>query len=104
MVFSEHSLAPDVRLEIGGYEVIKTYVKLGLGISIVMSHCLSGDEGLFTAPLRRYFRPRSYGLVLAKGRPLSTAAKRFILSMCPDLEFVGSRLLAPSKTKRNRRG
>ena len=40
MVFAEHSLEYDVKLEVGGYDVIKKYVELGLGISIVMSHCL----------------------------------------------------------------
>lgn len=83
MVFAEHSLQHEVRLEVGGYDVIKTYVKLGLGISIVMSHCLTGKEGLFNAPLRRHFPRRSYGLVLSKGRPLSAAAQTFINNMCP---------------------
>ena len=44
MVFAEHSLEHDVKFEVGGYEIIKTYVKLGLGISIVMSHCLQENE------------------------------------------------------------
>ena len=78
MVFAEHSLQYDVKLEVGGYEVIKTYVKLGLGISIVMSHCLSGEEDLFTAPVGRYFPSRSYGLVLVKGRRPTQAAQLFI--------------------------
>lgn len=103
MVFTEHSLQHDVKLEVGGYEVIKTYVKLGLGISIVMSHCISGDEGLFTAPLRRYFPCRSYGLVLAKGRTISPAAERFITVMCPDLEVHGSRLSVRARSKRGKR-
>lgn len=82
LVFAEHSLQHDVRLEVGGYEVIKTYVKLGLGISIVMSHCLSDKEELFTAPLRRWFPSRSYGIVLRKGRPVSKATERFIDTIC----------------------
>ncbi len=85
MVFAEHSLQHDVRLEVGGYEVIKTYVALGLGISIVMSHCLRGDEGLHAAPVRRWFPRRSYGLVLCKGKRLSPAAQRFAATVCPDL-------------------
>ena len=83
MVFAEHSIEHDVRLEVGGYEIIKTYVKLGLGISIVMSHCLTGDEPLFTSSVRRYFPSRSYGLVLAKYRILTPAAKTFIATMSP---------------------
>ena len=50
MVFAEHSLEHDVKLEVGGYDVIKKYVELGLGISIVMSHCLTGaDHSAFRA-------------------------------------------------------
>ena len=37
-VFAEHKLDHDVKLEVGGYDVIKRYVELGLGISVVMSH------------------------------------------------------------------
>ena len=90
MVFAEHSIEHDVRLEVGGYEIIKTYVKLGLGISIVMSHCLTGDEPLFTATVRRYFPSRRYGLVLAKSRILTPAAKTFIATMSPGLHVPGS--------------
>ncbi len=103
MVFEEHSLSRDVKLEVGGYEVIKTYVKLGLGISIVLSHCLTGDEGLFTAPLGRYFASRTYGLVLRKGRPISPATERFILTMCPDVRIQDHRLLPPRRSRRKRR-
>ena len=78
MVFAEHSLQHEVKLEIGGYEVIKTYVKLGLGISIVMSHCLRKNEDLFTAPLKRWFPKRDYGLVLLKGHTPSQVTQRFM--------------------------
>jgi DNA-binding transcriptional LysR family regulator len=78
MVFAEHSLEYDIKLEVGGYDVIKKYVELGLGISIVMSHCLSGADHLHAVPLGRWFPKRTYGLVLRKGRALSPAAKRFV--------------------------
>ncbi len=77
-VLSNHSLDYDVKLEVGGYDVIKKYVALGLGISIVMSHCLSGTDRLHTVPLGRYFPKRSYGIVLCKGRQLSPAAEQFV--------------------------
>lgn len=83
MVFLEHSLQHDVKLEVGGYEVIKTYVQLGLGISIVMSHCLTGNEPLHTVPMRRYFPNRSYGVVLRRNQKSSPAARCFIRSLCP---------------------
>ena len=83
LAFASHSLEPNVKFEVGGYEVIKTYVKLGLGISIVMSHCLSGDEELHTATLKRWFPKRDYGLVLRHGQALSPATSRFVEMLNP---------------------
>jgi DNA-binding transcriptional LysR family regulator len=78
MVFAQHSLEYDVKLEVGGYDVIKKYVELGLGISIVMSHCLTGADHLHSVPLGRWFPKRTYGVVLRKGAGLSPAAGRFV--------------------------
>lgn len=78
VVFTQHSLEYDIRLEVGGYDVIKKYVELGLGISIVMSHCIDRRDHLHTVSLKRWFPKRTYGLVLRKGRTLSPAAQRFV--------------------------
>jgi DNA-binding transcriptional LysR family regulator len=85
-VFAEHELAHDVKLEVGGYDVIKRYVELGLGISIVMSHCLSGADHLHTVSMRRYFPTRTYGVVLRKGKALSPAAIRFVETLREDAD------------------
>lgn len=92
MVFAEHSLQHEVKLEVGGYDVIITYVELGLGISIVMSHCLTGDEKLHTVKLSQHFPRRSYGLVLRKGRVLSPAARLFVETSFTDID-IGRHLL-----------
>jgi DNA-binding transcriptional LysR family regulator len=76
--FGKHKLKYEVKMEAGGWEVIKKYVSLGLGISIVTSICLSGDENLVAIPLSRYFPKRTYGLVIRKGKFLSPAAERFV--------------------------
>jgi LysR family transcriptional regulator, cys regulon transcriptional activator len=77
-VFQQHNLTFTVTLEAGGWEVIKKYVELGMGISIVTDICLTGTEKLACIPLTRYFPQRGYGLVLRKGRFLSPQARRFI--------------------------
>jgi len=77
-VFQKHGLTYQVKLEAGGWEVIKKYVELGLGVSIVTGICLTGEEKLATIPLSKYFPKRTYGLVLRKGRYLSPQASRFI--------------------------
>jgi DNA-binding transcriptional LysR family regulator len=78
LVFLHHRLTYEVRLEMGGWEVIKRYVELGLGISIVMNVCLTGRERLEVIPVKKYFPQRVYGIVKLKGRPLSPQARHFI--------------------------
>ena len=77
-VFHKYGLNYRVVLEAGGWEVIKRYVALGLGISIVTSICLSGNEELVAIPFNRYFPQRTYGVVVRKGKILSPQATRFI--------------------------
>jgi len=58
--------------------VIKKYVELGMGISIVTDICLIGTEKLVSIPLKQYFPQRGYGLVMRKGKFLSPQARRFV--------------------------
>ena len=77
-VFQKYRLNYRVALEAGGWEVIKKYVELGLGISIVTSICLTGKEDLAAIPFNRYFPKRTYGIVLRKGKLLSPPTLRFL--------------------------
>jgi DNA-binding transcriptional LysR family regulator len=78
MVFMKRGLPYEVRLEMGGWEVIKRYVELGMGISIVMSVCLTGRDRLEVIPVNRYFPKRVYGIVSLNSRTLSPQAREFI--------------------------
>jgi DNA-binding transcriptional LysR family regulator len=82
-VFNEHNIPYKVSLEAGSWEVIKKYVELGLGISIVTSVCLTGSERLVTCPLPGFFLDRNYGVLLLKGKTLTPAARHFIELMDP---------------------
>ncbi len=84
MAFRQQNLSFHVSLEAGGWEIIKKYVELGMGISIVTDVCLTGEENLVRKPLDDYFPKRSYGLVLRKGKFLSPQARRFIEVMDSD--------------------
>jgi DNA-binding transcriptional LysR family regulator len=84
LVFQQHNLPYKVTLEAGGWEVIKKYVGLGLGVSIVSSICLSDEDNLSVIPLGDYFPKRTYGVVLRRGKFLSPAARRFIATMDPE--------------------
>ena len=64
-------------MEVGGWEGIKKYVELGLGISIIISIGITGKENLEVLPAGEFFPTRTYGVVLRKGHLLTTQAKRF---------------------------
>jgi DNA-binding transcriptional LysR family regulator len=89
--FRQHNLSYNIALEAGGWEVIKKFVELGLGISIVTDVCLTGEERLSRIPLLEYFPNRSYGVVRRKGKFLSPQAQRFI-------ELMESMLVGADKT------
>lgn len=88
--FRNEGLPLNVKLEAGGWEVIKKYVELGLGISIVSGICLKPWDRLFRYDLRASFPERSYGIVMRRGKFLSPQAKRFIQLLQPDaFEYSG---------------
>lgn len=84
-VFAQERLNYEVKLEVGGWEVIKKYVELGLGVSIVMSICIQGNENLEVIPVGEHFPKRTYGVVWRKSKQLSPQARGFIGMMDPDL-------------------
>jgi DNA-binding transcriptional LysR family regulator len=87
LVFQQRRVPYTVALEVGGWEVIKQYVAMGLGISIVTGFCLKPEDEsrLLVRNLRAYFPQRSYGVVVRKGRLLSNHARRFIDLIRPGL-------------------
>jgi DNA-binding transcriptional LysR family regulator len=76
--FKKHGLSYKVAMEVGGWEVIKKYVELDMGISIIISIGITGQEKLEVIPAGEFFPERTYGVVLRKGKILSPQAKRFV--------------------------
>jgi DNA-binding transcriptional LysR family regulator len=76
--FKKHGLSYQVAMEVGGWEVIKKYVELGLGISLIISIGITGQERLEVIPAGEFFPKRTYGVVLRKGRILTPQARRFV--------------------------
>jgi DNA-binding transcriptional LysR family regulator len=77
-VFQQHQVPFNVTLEVGGWEVIKRYVELGFGISIVTGICLRDDDKLVAKNMSAYFPKRSYGTVMRRGKYLSAQARAFV--------------------------
>ncbi|MEB1845623.1 LysR substrate-binding domain-containing protein [Xanthomonas campestris pv. campestris] len=87
LIFQQARVPYTVALEVGGWEVIKQYVTMGMGISIVTAICVTDADRdkLATRSLKDYFPTRSYGVVVRKGKYLSPQARAFIELIQPDL-------------------
>ena len=86
-MFQQNRVPYTVALEVGGWEVIKQYVAMGMGISIVTAICLTEADRtrLAARSLAKYFPSRSYGVVVRKGKYLSPQARAFVELISPAL-------------------
>ncbi|MFC4727412.1 LysR family transcriptional regulator [Coralloluteibacterium thermophilus] len=87
-VFRRARVPYTVGMEVGGgWEVIKQYVAMGQGISIVSAICIGEADAarLAVRPLGEHFPARSYGVAMRKGRYLSPAARAFLDIVKPGL-------------------
>lgn len=86
-VFQRHRLPYTVALEVGGWEVIKQYVAMGMGISIVPALCLNDTDPakLVARSMREWFPERSYGVIVRRGKVLSAQARAFVDLIQPEL-------------------
>ncbi|HET9485173.1 MAG TPA: LysR family transcriptional regulator [Xanthomonadales bacterium] len=85
LVFQQRKVPYQVAIEVGGWEVIKQYVAMGLGISIVSGMCIEPGDRLAVRNARRWFPQRSYGVVVRKGKLLSPEARAFVDLIKPGL-------------------
>jgi len=87
LVFQQRQVPYHVAIEVGGWDVIKEYVAMGMGISIVTGICITAadSERLAVRNMKQYFPPRSYGVVMRKGKFLSAEALAFIDLIRPGL-------------------
>lgn len=77
-IFKKHGLSYQIAMEVGGWEAIKKYVELGLGISLIISIGITGNERLEVIPAGEFFPQRTYGVVMRKGRILTPQARLFV--------------------------
>jgi len=99
-VFRKHGLAYKVAMEVGGWEAIKKYVEIGMGISIAMSHCITGQEKLEVFPAGRFFPKKTYGLVMKRGKILSPQAVRLARRLLTGSEKTKTEALPPGERSR----
>lgn len=101
LIFQKRKVPYHVAIEVGGWEVIKQYVAMGLGVSIVTGICIGEDdrERLAVRNLSAYFPQRSYGVVVRKGKYLGAEARAFIDLVRPNL-FARSDYWEPGHSER----
>jgi DNA-binding transcriptional LysR family regulator len=92
-IFNENGVPYEVSMEVGGWEVIKTYVEEGMGVSIVSCLSLTGKENLRAIPIKEHFPKQVYGAVIRKGKFLTPQARGF-------LEILSSNLFDESCEKK----
>jgi DNA-binding transcriptional LysR family regulator len=85
-IFQQHKVPFKVALEVGGWEVIKRYVELDFGVSIVTGICLREGDHLVAKNMRSHFPQRSYGVVMRRGKHLKPQAQAF-LEACEDFSL-----------------
>lgn len=76
--FKRQNLDCQVAMEAGGWDVIKKYVELGLGISIISSVGITGQDKVEVIPASQFFPKRVYGVVMRRNNALSPQAMRFV--------------------------
>jgi DNA-binding transcriptional LysR family regulator len=89
LVLQQQNIPYQVRLEVGGWEIMKAYVERGFGIGIASNICLTGREQLAVRPLPEVFPRRTYGVMWRRGKFLSQTARRFIELMDPNFFTAG---------------
>lgn len=78
--FAASGLSLQISVEAGGWEIVKRYVALGFGISVIPAFCLQPSDRarLASGSLKSLFGEETYGIVRRRGLSLSVAALAFI--------------------------
>ena len=99
--FARVGLSPDVVLTATDVDVMKTYVKLGLGVAIITSLAFdpAEDTGLAALDVSHLFEGSLVQLGLRKGTYLSKYAYDFLRMFAPDLdsEAIGAAIFSDRK-------
>lgn len=79
-VFNDNGIGYELTMEVAGRDAIKTYVGMGLGISIMNEYFVSPEDRkrLFIRDMSHYFGKSETGVLVRKGKLLSQPASEFI--------------------------
>ena len=88
-IFMGMDLKLKVVMVLNNFDIVKKYVRLGMGVSILDGFTLTKRdyEQLVIFALDRFFEKRHYGMVMRKTKYLSPTVRAFIRSIKPDFEM-----------------
>jgi DNA-binding transcriptional LysR family regulator len=88
-LFVEHEISPHV-MDLGSFEVIKRYVEIDMGISIVPKVAVKEEirEGRLHTISVAWLPLRGIGLVTRRGGYLSPASRKFVTMLQGEIEAV----------------
>ncbi len=88
--FAQRHLTPDIVLEAIDADVIKTYVKAGLGVGLVAGLAVENDasDGLASVPAGHLFGHNVTHLAVKRGTVLRGFVYRFITLFAPNLDRI----------------
>jgi len=87
-VFQDVNLDLDIVMEATNSETIKRYVELGIGISIIPKIALvpTQKQHLAVISVEQYFGKSEHGVILRKGKYITSWAQNFLLILEPSLK------------------
>lgn len=87
-VFDKAKSDIEIVMEATNAETIKRYVEMGIGIAIIPKIALipTQNRRLESISVNRYFEKSRYGVILRKGKHITSWAKNFLLLLEPSLE------------------
>jgi len=87
-VFNGIKLDVTVIMEATNAETMKKYVEMGIGIAIIPQSALEPNQTkkIEAFPVSTYFGKSQYGVLLRKGKYITTWAKNFLLLLSPTIK------------------
>ena len=87
-VFGEVNLELEVVMEATNSETIKHYVETGIGVAIVPEMNMRTGESarIVSIPMDHYFGKSQYGVILRKGKHITSWVKNFLVILEPSIK------------------
>ena len=84
-VFKKHNLNPYIIIEATNAETIKQYVEKGIGIAIIPKAAIEEEHKpyLEVIPISHFFNKSCYGVIIKKGKYITTWTKKFLSMLNP---------------------